>query len=192
MYNKILKEINNLLDSSDKQTVIVAVDGCCASGKSTLAEFLKDNFICNVFHMDDFFLTPDMKTSQRLNEAGGNVDYERFKAEILENVAAGKDFIYNIYDCHQLSFTESCKIFHKKLNIVEGVYSMHPQLNGFYDYKIFLDVDEEKKKERILSRSNEYLLGRFINEWIPLENRYFEAFGIKENCDMVIDTTDMF
>ncbi|MBQ7816856.1 MAG: uridine kinase, partial [Oscillospiraceae bacterium] len=81
MYNKLLKDINNLLDNSKKDVIWVAIDGPCASGKSSLGNFLNDNFICNVFHMDDFFLPPEMKTAERLAEVGGNVDYERFGKE---------------------------------------------------------------------------------------------------------------
>ena len=62
MYCKILKDINNLLDNSNKDVVLVAVDGPSASGKSSFGKFLNDNFVCNVFHMDDFFLPFEKKT----------------------------------------------------------------------------------------------------------------------------------
>lgn len=192
MYNKVLKQINSLLDDCSKDTVIVAIDGSCAAGKSTLTEFLQDNFNCNVFHMDDFFLTPQMKTQQRLSQPGGNVDFERFKTEVIDNILAKKDFVFDIYDCHRVEFRPSGKVFHKKLNIVEGVYSMHPHFGNCYDLKIFMDVQEDKKHQRILHRSSEFMLERFKNEWIPLENRYFEVFNIKENSHIVIDTTDLF
>jgi hypothetical protein len=31
-------------------------------------------------------------------------------------------------------------------------------------------------------------LKRFLQEWIPMENRYFETFGIAKLCDLIIDT----
>ena len=192
MYNRIIKEINNLLDTSNKDNIIIAIDGCCASGKSSLANFINDNFICNVFHMDDYFLPPEKKTAERLSEPGGNVDWERFEDEILKNIIKNQNFTFNIYDCHSLSYFESGKVFCKRLNIVEGVYSMHPELNDYYDYKIFLDVEESKKHSRILERSGENKLNRFIKEWIPMENRYFDTYSIKDNCDLYIDTTEMF
>lgn len=192
MYCTLLKEINTLLDTSKKDVIIVAIDGPCASGKSSLANFLNDNFICNIFHMDDFFLPPEKKTAQRLAQPGGNVDYERFEEEILKNINKKQNFRFNIYDCKNLSLFESGKVFHKRLNIVEGVYSMHPELNSYYDYRVFLDVTEDKKHSRILNRSNEKKLQRFKDEWIPMENSYFDTYKVKENCDLVIDTTDMF
>ena len=192
MYNKLLKDINNLLDNSKKDVIWVAIDGPCASGKSSLGNFLNDNFICNVFHMYDFFLPPEMKTAERLAEVGGNVDYERFGKEIINNVMAEHNFTFNVYDCQNRSFFETGKVFHKRLNIVEGSYSMHPSLINVYDYKIFLDVNSEKQKQRILARSNEKKLERFVNEWIPLENRYFDETNLRSRCDVIFNTTDLF
>ena len=192
MYNKLIKSINNLLDNSDKDTVWVAIDGPSASGKSSLGNFINDNFICNVFHMDDFYLPADKKTKSRLAEVGGNIDWERFEKEVIENVKSGNNFTFNVYDCQNLSYFETGKVFQKRLNVVEGVYSMHPELKDTYDYTIFLDVDSERQKQRILDRSNEKKLERFVNEWIPLETAYFEGTDLKSNCDVVFDTTELY
>lgn len=89
-------------------------------------------------------------------------------------------------------FFETGKVFQKRLNIVEGVYSMHPELIDTYDCKIYLDVDSETQKKRILGRSNEKKLERYISEWLPLENSYFEATDLKNKCDMVFDTSKLF
>ena len=192
MYNKLIKDINNLLDNSKKDVIWVAIDGPCASGKSNLGNFLNDNFICNVFHMDDFFLSPQMETEERFAEVGGNIDHERFAKEIVSNVMAEHNFTFNVYDCKNMTYFETGKVFHKRLNIVEGSYSMHPSLINIYDYKIFLDVDSEKQKQRILARSNEKKLERFVKEWIPLENRYFTETNLRSRCDVVFDTSNLF
>ena len=46
-------------------TAIVAIDGKCTSGKTTLAAGLAEIFDCNVLHMDDFFLRPEQRTPER-------------------------------------------------------------------------------------------------------------------------------
>jgi len=74
----------------------------------------------------------------------------------------------------------------KKLNIIEGVYSMHPNFIDIYDLKIFLDVDEKTQLERIANRSGKALLARFIKEWIPKENEYFQELKIKEKSDIIL------
>ena len=62
----------------------------------------------------------------------------------------------------------------KKLNIIEGAYSHHPYFGNPYDLKILLTVDEETQWQRILERPA-FLHKRFFEEWIPMENRYFDA-----------------
>ena len=69
--------------------LLVAIDGRCASGKSTLAKDLQKQLDCNVIHMDDFYLQPHQRTTKRLREPGGNVDYERFETEVLQPMLTG-------------------------------------------------------------------------------------------------------
>ena len=38
---------------------------------------------CNVIHLDHFFWRPKQRTAERLQQAGGNVDYGRFLEEVL-------------------------------------------------------------------------------------------------------------
>ena len=59
---------------------VVAIDGRCGSGKTSLAALIAALFPCNVFHMDDFFLPPALRTPERLSQPGGNVDRERMLA----------------------------------------------------------------------------------------------------------------
>ena len=77
----IKERIDELL--AKKNMVIVAIDGKCTSGKTTLASKLAEIYDCNVFHMDDFFLRPEQRIPERLAEVGGNVDYERFQEEVI-------------------------------------------------------------------------------------------------------------
>ena len=60
---------------------LLAIDGRCGSGKSTLAAHMAQVFGCPVFHMDDFFLPPELRTPERLAQPGENVHHERFLRE---------------------------------------------------------------------------------------------------------------
>ena len=75
----------------DRQPLIVALDGRCASGKTTLAALLQQQTGCSVVHMDHFFLRPEQRTRERLEQPGGNVDYERFLACLLYTSDAADD-----------------------------------------------------------------------------------------------------
>lgn len=185
-YAKIMESIDSYL-CKDK-TIIISIDGNSGSGKSTLASYLSTKYDCNVFHMDNFFLQPHQRTKDRLQEAGGNIDYIRFKDEVIIKLMECTEFEYQIYDCSLNKLTDYIRVSPKKLNIVEGVYSMHPTLEVFYNLKIFLKSDTATQKSRIRKRSNEFMLNRFINDWIPLENEYFEKLEIESKCDLVIWT----
>ena len=65
------------------------------------------------------------------------------------------------------------------LVIIEGSYSHHPYFGDAYDLRVFLEVTPPEQRNRILKRNGEFMLERFVNEWIPKENAYFEKFGIK-------------
>ena len=41
---------------------VIALDGMCASGKSTLAAYAAQELGVTVFHMDDYFLQPFQRT----------------------------------------------------------------------------------------------------------------------------------
>lgn len=166
------KKIDELL--MQKDIVIVAIDGKCTSGKTTLAAKLAEIYDCNVFHMDDFFLRPEQRTPERFAEVGGNVDYERFKEEILIPLQDGKQFSYRPFDCNTFTLADPVTVMPKQLNIIEGTYSHHPYFGNSYDLKVMLTVTPELQRERILQRPA-FLHQRFFEQWIPMENRYFES-----------------
>lgn len=176
----IRKKIDELL--TQKDMVIVAIDGKCTSGKTTLASKLAEIYDCNVFHMDDLFLRPEQRTPERFAEVGGNVDYERFCEEVLFPLKSGKTFSCRPFDCSTFTHAAPVAVAPKKLNIIEGTYSHHPYFGAPYDLKILLTVDEETQRQRILE-SPAFLHKRFFEDWIPMENRYFDPFGSTESTN---------
>lgn len=172
---------------TERERVFVAIDGPCTSGKTTLATVLQRRFGGNVLHMDDFFLRPEQRTPERFAEPGGNVDRERFEDEVLAPLAAGKIAQYSPWDCHTGDFAASRNVEPARLTIVEGSYSMHPALRGYYDLMICLTIDSGEQLRRLEAR-NPRMLQRFIDEWIPLENRYFASTETRTAADMIVDT----
>ena len=170
-----------------KGSVYVAIDGNCGAGKTTLAEYLAGLFKCNLFHMDDFYLTPEKRTAERLNEPGGNVDRERFLSEVLVPLSRNEDIFYKAYDCGTQSFKEPVRVTPKRVVITEGSYSCHPELYGYYDLHIFLSASPEVQMKRIIKRNGEEAYECFKNKWIPLEEKYFDAFKIKEKCELIFE-----
>lgn len=184
--HKILCEIEKGMAKSRKSPYVVAIDGMSGSGKTTLAKQIQE--VCsdvNVFHMDDYFLRPHQRTVERMEEVGGNVDYERFMDEVIRHLQDEEGLVYRVYDCCTQTLGKEITVPWNPLVIVEGVYSQHPYFGEVYDLCVFCEVSEEEQYGRILGRNGEKTLERFVHEWIPKENEYFKKYKIKEKSGLV-------
>lgn len=180
LYDKIDKQIE------ENKKVVIAIDGPSASGKSTLGNLLKDKYDALLFHTDNYFLPKERKTKERLGESGGNLDYERLKSEIIDNL--DEDYLKSDYfNCVTNVLEEREQSKNKQVIIIEGAYSMHKTLRDYYTLTVFLEIDETLQKDRILARNGRIMLERWVKEWIPLENYYIEAEDLKNKADIIID-----
>ena len=170
-----------------EKSVILAIEGGSASGKSTLAKLLEEIYSCTVFHVDDFFLQPHQRTENRLEEVGGNFDRERFISQVLLPLKAKGEVDYVRFDCSNQTLLPPEKKTKTHLTVIEGAYSMHPELENAYDYSVFLSVSEKTQKARIEKRNTPAFAKRFFNEWIPKEKKYFEEMCVKERCQEIIE-----
>ena len=172
----------------ERPRTLAAIDGPCATGKSTLGARLSQLYGCPLFHMDDFFLLPERKTPERLAQPGGNVDYERFFAQVLAPLSRGEPVLYQPYRCHSGALAAARTIPPAPLAVVEGVYSLRPEFQPLYQVKCFLSAPWPVREARLLERCGPEGLERFRTLWIPLEDRYFQAFSISDACDTILET----
>ncbi len=185
--NEVLEKIHTLPCKEGPE--LIALDGRCAAGKTSLAKGLQKRIHCTVFHMDDFFLRPEQRSRERLNTPGGNVDYERFYEEVMAPLKNGaSEITYRPYDCHEQQLLKSISIKPSQIVLIEGSYSCHPKLWDFYSLRIFLTVNPDEQLRRIVQRSGQDSIGQFQERWIPLEEQYFTAYQIKERCDLCFQT----
>jgi len=188
----ILNKIYSLVERNRNKRVIIAIDGRCGAGKTTLAQYLKEQTGATVFHMDDFFLRPEQRTVARLSTPGENVDHERFLSEVLVPLRQGVvELPYQRFDCKTQSLQDVVVIRPGNLCIVEGSYSCHPSLVNIYDYRIFMTVSPDEQMERIIRRNGAEGAKMFESRWIPLEEKYFSVCTVEGQCDCTIDTSNM-
>ena len=179
----LIAQIDHLM--AEKEHIVLAIEGGSASGKTTLAALLERVYDCNVFHMDDFFLRPEQRTPERFAQAGGNIDHERFREEVLLPLSQRQAVQYRRFDCGTFTIAPAVTVEPKKLNIIEGAYSMHPELADLYDFSIYLWVDSDLQHERIKKRNTPEMAQRFFDTWIPMEQKYFKATDTAVRCDMI-------
>lgn len=183
---ELAQNIASIITESDSK--LIAIDGRCASGKTTLSAELKNIISCNIIHMDHFFLRPEQRTPERLNTPGENVDHERFLDEILIPLKSGEKVSYRPFDCKTMSFGNKIELNPRKINIIEGSYSCHNALYDYYDLHLFLSVSPEEQMRRILLRDGSEKAKIFESKWIPLEEKYFNTFSIAEKCEYSFTT----
>lgn len=169
---------------------LVAIDGRCASGKSTLAAYLGEKLNAPLLHIDDFYLPFAHRTALRMERVGGHIDSERFCQEVLEPLSQGKEILYRPYRPHDDGWEEEQKIPPAPIYIVEGSYSLLPQLADYYHYKIFLTVNPSVQQSRILKREGREKTEQFLTRWIPAEEKYFSACEVRSYADAAFDTSD--
>lgn len=166
---------------------IIAIDGPSGSGKTTLASEIANMYNVDIVHMDDFFLPIDLRTKERLNECGGNVHYERFLDEVGNGIQSRGEFCYRKFSCKTMSYESKIRISYKKPIIVEGSYSLRADFRGLYTKMLYLEVDEETQKQRIIKRVGIERYEDFKNIWIPKEKEYIEKFQIKKSADIILE-----
>lgn len=172
-----MKKSELIENIKNKQHLILAIDGMSASGKSTLANELHQLLGGNLFHLDDFFLPLEKRTKERLEEPGGNVDYERFLEEVLIPISKQETVYYRRFDCSTMTLQKASVINYSSINIIEGSYAMHPIFTKYYTDCVVLYVSPQTQLQRLKVRSPNQL-DMFVHRWIPLENQYFKYYQI--------------
>ncbi len=187
MSNKeqIIRRIREI-QKEEGDAVIIGIDGCCASGKTTIAKEIADEFTCNVIHIDDFYLPFSKRTTDQMERPGGNIDFERLSGEVLKPLIDGRSFEYCPYDCHADQYLEPKRIRAGECTIIEGSYSCHPAICQDYSLKIFLTIEKEIQRKRLQSRNPE-TMDDFYRLWIPRENLYFLKCHIRENSNLILN-----
>ena len=137
--------------------------------------------------MDDFFLPAELRTAERLAESGGNIHYERFRAEVLPYLKKEESFSYRRFDCGIMNYGGSRLVKDSSWRIVEGSYSCHPAFGDYMDCRVFCDISPNEQRKRIIKRNGPEMAEVFFTRWIPMEEQYFKTGRIKEKADVIIE-----
>lgn len=181
-YRLVLEKIN---DFDLDRTMIIAIDGRAASGKTTFAS----RFGYPVIHTDDFY-RPRVQGQLMLEEYSGNFDVERFKSEVASSAFIKKTFKYGVFDCKKGCITETVIVPCDKALIIEGAYSLHPENGLSPDLSLYFTVSCEEQKKRIINRNGRDAYEAFQNVWIPAEERYFKHFDIENKTQITVSTEE--
>ena len=175
-HTAIVKSIEQLLTRQEQ--VVVAIDGCTASGTDFLAGLLADVFDGNVFRASDYYM-------REMTNEGHYLDRERFRREVLEPVKKGVPFFFRPIGNCLMEAVEP-----RRLNIIEGTFSLHREIRDMYDLKIMLRTDTAQKK-RFINEMEPKMRLYYEAQRFPAEARYFRFTEWESLCDFVVDTKEI-
>jgi len=144
---------------------------------------LQEKCACNIIHMDHFFLPLALQNGNDSAEYGSNIDFDRLQKEVISPLRRGEAFSYRPFNCASQQYDAGISFVPKAVNIIEGAYSCHPKLWQNYDFRIFLDIEPQEQKRRLLLRENAEKTKAFFELWIPREEAYFAAYDIAARCE---------
>lgn len=190
-FSSLTQTIASLLKAHPERPVLIALDGRCGSGKTTLAAQLAEQFPGSaVFHIDDYYLPPAQRIPNWAETPCANMDLTRLREEVLVPAQAGAAVHCRAYSCREGAYLPEQCVPPAPLYILEGSYSHHPILAGFYDLKVFVTCSKEEQARRLQAREGERY-ENFVRRWIPLEEAYFAQCRIEALADLLWDTTNL-
>ena len=169
--------------------VVLALDGRCGSGKTTMAAALAEQFPDSiVLHTDDFYLPPADRVPGWEQTPCANMDLARLRDEALRPAYEGQAVQYRAYSCREGAYLPARELAAQPLVILEGSYSHHPLLTGYETLRVFLTCAKEEQTRRLQAREGERYTN-FAARWVPLEEAYFAQYNVEVKADFAIDTT---
>ena len=170
--------------------LVLALDGRCGSGKTTLANGLAAQFTgCTLLRTDDFYLPPARRSPDWAHTPCANMDLTRLRDEALRPAYEGQPVLYRAYSCRAGAYQPVQELAPQPLVILEGSYSHHPLLAGYETLRVFITCSKEAQTHRLQAREGERY-ANFAARWIPLEEGYFAQYRIEETADLAVDTTE--
>lgn len=181
-----------------EDVVIIGVAGGSASGKTTVASRLKEEFKESVqlISHDFYYKAHDempFEEREKLNYDHPNAfETERLIADI-KDLKAGKEIYHPVYDytIHNRA-KETVLVTPAKVIIVEGFLIFeNPELRELMDIRIFVDTDaDERIIRRILrdveerGRSLESVINQYIETVKPMHEQFVEP--TKKYADIIV------
>lgn len=168
---KLKSFIDKVRASSQGKRKIIACEGKCASGKTTITNMLDD---VTIIHVDDFF--PENKEDR--------LDFKRL-ITLLKEIKTSNKVSFLARDCQRNTYIKK-EMELKDVVIIEGVYSYDECLRNNIDYVAFFITTKKIQKERLTKRETPKHLEMFEKIWIPREEAYYKTFDFIQNSDILI------
>jgi uridine kinase len=171
-----IDHVRNLVAARNVSTVWIGIDGFGAAGKTTLAERMAAALgDAAVVHIDDF-------SGPREPEW----DWGRFVAQVRDPLLAGHVARYQSWDWDRDEGGAWHDIAPGHPVIVEGVSSTRAEVGIAWDVQIWVDAPRDVRLTRALERDGPARLSRWLDDWMPSEERYAARERPQQRADLIV------
>ena len=171
--------------------VFVALDGRSGAGKSTVAKLVNARAGALVIDGDDFYRGGDGAFWDALGPAEKVdlvIDWRR-QRRLLERLRRGEPARWRPYDWEADDGRLAAEItaLPADLVILDGAYSVRPELADLFVLRVLLDVPRAIRRDRLLQREGEHDRAEWEARWQDAEDLYFERLMPPDAFDLVVD-----
>jgi uridine kinase len=192
-YKSDIADVLNLVHevSIKKQLVLIGIDGCGASGKSTFSAELSASLkSAAVISMDDFY-----KPSQERirctdpKPIGWQFGWQRLEKEVLTPLKTQGEVKYQRYNWNTDCLEEWRTIRAFSFIIIEGIYALRSELAEYYDLRLWIECPREERLKRGLERDGEQARSQWEEDWMKEEDRYVASCNPHLHAHKIIQST---
>ncbi len=181
-----------------EKPVIIGIAGGTASGKTTLATKIKEEFGENVIVLSHDFYYKSLTHLTKAEREQRNYDCpEAFETDLLisdiQKLIEGATIQRPIYSyTERLRQKETVEVKPAPIIVVEGILVLEKEaLLDLMDIKIFVDTDSDIRLTRLIERDQKqrglslnYILAKYKDTLKPMHEKYVEP--CKKKADIVV------
>jgi uridine kinase len=178
---------------------VVALDGGCGVGKSTVAASVAAALVASVIQTDDFFFSnrtgDEWDACTAAEKADLAIEWRRLRAEALEPLRAGREASWRPFDFGAYGYatgsglaTEVVTRQPTKVIVIDGIYSCRPELGDLIDLCVLVDAPAVVRRRRHNEREGTDE-AEWHRRWDQAEDYYFAHIRTPDSYDLIVHTT---
>ncbi len=105
-------------------------------------------------------------------EVGAAFEWQRLREQVLQPLSNKETARYQRYDWPTDSVAGWRTVPAHGVVLIEGCFLTREELRNFYDFRIWVHAPKEMRLSRGVERDGERARDRWVNEWMPEEERY--------------------
>lgn len=182
------KIVTSIKQFKSDTPILIAIEGYGGSGKSTLAEKIK-SLLPNteIIKIDSFIIKEKAKNAEPWEEV---FDRKRLEKQVLTPASLGQAITYQRLDWAKNELGPNIVLPQVKYLIIDGITSYHPEIERYYDLKIWLNtpIDIAKQKGQLRDKNNENAL--LWDKWAQCDLNYQEKYHPEQRASFVIENNE--